>query len=179
MENSEAYLQQGLSSVSLEHYLQQGLNSLQLQDLSSSVSIEHRSKLYKMQKKERNEFNNLSQEEKVKKIYGHIEHVIHEEDVSEEDSVVSEEDSVVSEEDSVVSEEDSVVSEEDESKDESFYTEEVIKSLSVKITTKSRNYTDDEKELMNTFISFYEEGINDTSVEIQFIFDRGLSMLWI
>ena len=172
MENSEAYLQQGLSSVSLEHYLQQGLNSLQLQDLSSSVSIEHRSKLYKMQKKERNEFNNLSQEEKVKKIYGHIEHVIHEEDVSEEDSVVSEEDSVVSEEDSVVSEE-------DESKDESFYTEEVIKSLSVKITTKSRNYTDDEKELMNTFISFYEEGINDTSVEIQFIFDRGLSMLWI
>ena len=169
MENSEAYLQQGLSSVSLEHYLQQGLNSLQLQDLSSSVSIEHRSKLYKMQKKERNDFNNLSQEEKVKKISGHIEHVIHED----------EEDSVVSEEDSVVSEEDSVVSEEDESKDESFYTEEVIKSLSVKITTKSRNYTDDEKELMNTFISFYEEGINDTSVEIQFIFDRGLSMLWI
>lgn len=168
MENSEAYLQQGLSSVSLEHYLQQGLNSLQLQDLSSSVSIEHRSKLYKMQKKERNEFNNLSQEEKVKKIYGHIEHVIHEEDVSEEDSVVSEEDSVVDDD-----------AEEDESKDESFYTEEVIKSLSVKITTKSRNYTDDEKELMNTFISFYEEGINDTSVEIQFIFDRGLSMLWI
>lgn len=167
MENSEAYLQQGLSSVSLEHYLQQGLNSLQLQDLSSSVSIEHRSKLYKMQKKERNEFNNLSQEEKVKKIYGHIEHVIHEEDVSEEDSVVSEEDYVVDD------------AEEDESKDESFYTEEVIKSLSVKITTKSRNYTDDEKELMNTFISFYEEGINDTSVEIQFIFDRGLSMLWI
>ena len=166
MENSEAYLQKGLSSVSLEHYLQQGLNSLQLQDLSS-VSIEHRSKLYKMQKKERNDFNNLSQEEKVKKIYGHIEHVIHEEDVSEEDSVVSEEDSVVDD------------AEEDESKDESFYTEEVIKSLSVKITTKSRNYTDDEKELMNTFISFYEEGINDTSVEIQFIFDRGLSMLWI
>jgi hypothetical protein len=67
----------------------------------------------------------------------------------------------------------------DDEDEESCYTEDVIKSLSVKIITKSRNYTYDEKELMNTFISFYEKGINDASVEIQFIFDRGLSMLWI
>ena len=50
------------------------------------------------------------------------------------------------------------------------FTQEDTEALAMKLATRCTEYTDEEKEVMDLFYSYHEEGINDADVEVQYIY---------
>ena len=50
------------------------------------------------------------------------------------------------------------------------FTQEETEALAMKLATRCTEYTDAEKDVMDIFYYYHEEGINDADVEVQYIY---------